>query len=173
MFSQLESQRSHLLNSISHTSSAVLGGYDVNIVLEHISAWVLNVHTGQNRDVQVVLNCFCDGAASYAVTASVECRTSNEQIWILRFNHLQNLSLCFFKVLVEVGVAADYGSNNFCLIAPSLVERKTWAYRTFAQLSWNVSFFLATDLSEELVNVLYYSDFAHRDSSPSYYLADR
>ena len=46
-------------------------------------------------------------------------------------------------------------------------------YWTFAQFSWDVSFFFATDLSEELVNVLYYSDFAHRISFPSYYLADR
>ena len=45
--------------------------------------------------------------------------------------------------------------------------------RPFAQFSWDVSFFFATDLSEELVNVLYYSDFAHRISFPSYYLADR
>ena len=41
------------------------------------------------------------------------------------------------------------------------------------EFSWDVSFFFATDLSEELVNVLYYSDFAHRISFPSYYLADR
>lgn len=173
MSSQLESQRSHFLNSISHTSSAVLGRNNVNVFLEHISAWVLNVHTGQNRDVEVVLNSFCDSTASYAVTTSVECRTSNEHIWVLRFNHLENLSLSFFKVFVEVGVAADDGCNNFSFFAPSLIECETRTYWTFTQLSWDVSFFFATDLSEELVNVLYYSDFAHRISFPSYYLADR
>ena len=173
MSSKFESEWSHFLNSISHTSSAVLCSNDVNIFLEHISAWVFNVHTSQNWDVQVVLNCFSDSTASYAVTTSVECRTSDEHVWVLGFNHLKNFSLCFFKVFVEVGVTTDDGCNNFCFVAPSCIECETRTYWTFTQFSWDISFFLATDLSEELVNILYYSDFAHRNSSPSYYLADR
>ena len=171
--SKFESERSHFLNSISHTSSTVFGRNDVNIFLVHISTWVLNVHTSQNWDVQFVLNRFSDVAASCAVTTSVECRTSDEEVWVLRFNHLNNFSSYFVHVFCIVGVTTDDGSYNFCFVAPSLIECETRTYWTFTQFSWDISFLFATDLSEELVNILYYSDFAHRISSPSYYLADR
>lgn len=65
-FSQLQGEGSHLLDSISHASSAVFGGDDVNGVFEHVCAGVLNVHTGQDRDAQLFFDSVSDGAASDA-----------------------------------------------------------------------------------------------------------
>ena len=64
---------------------------------------------------------------------------------------------CCVYVLVEVGVAADNGSNDLSLLTESLIEGHTRAYNAFPQFRLIVSFFFAADVGEELINVVNYS----------------
>ena len=80
-----------------------------------------------------------DGAASDAITASVESRTSQEHVSVLGFNHVDNGLFGFFQVLVEVGVTADNSGNDLSLIAESLIESCARAYNALSQLRFDIS----------------------------------
>ena len=161
-FSDLKSKRSKFLNCVSHTSCTVLCRYCVNFVLEHISTWVFNVHTSYCRDSEFFLYCITDSSACNTVTSSIESRSSDEDIRILALNHFKNISFCFVKVFIEVRVTANDCSYDLCffskLLCQSLSRSNDFAYAKFSRI---ISFFFSTNLSEELIDIMYNFNFTH------------
>jgi len=58
-------------------------------------------------------------------------------------------------MLGEMGIAANDRRHDLRFALPSLVEREAGAYESFPQLGSYVRHFLAADVGEELVDVMY------------------
>ena len=58
-------------------------------------------------------------------------------------------------MLSEVGVAADHGLDDLSLALPGLAQSHAGADEALPQLGSDMSHFLAADLGEELVDIVY------------------
>ena len=85
-----------------------------------------------------------------------------KDIRILALNHFKNISFCFVKVFIEVRVTANDCSYDLCffskLLCQSLSRSNDFAYAKFSRI---ISFFFSTNLSEELIDIMYNFNFTH------------
>ena len=157
MLCKFQSKWRHTSNCFSHTCCRVLGRHGVDFVLKHICARVLCIHTCYCRNAKLFLYSITDRTTGNAVTSGIKCRTCHEHIRIVFLYNFQNFCFCFIKIFIEVGVATDNSSYDFCLFSKCLFECKTrsddFGFANFYRI---VCFFFSTDISEELIDIMNY-----------------
>src|SRR4029077_6182155 len=116
------------------------------------------------RNVQSLLGCMANGAASDAVAPAFEGGSRDEQLGLETRHLAKQLLRRFFQMFGEVVVAAKAGSDDFALLPQRLLEGTTRSDVPFFEAGAYVGFFFSADLCEKLVQVMNDANFfAHVD----------